>query len=61
MTAMQTAAKAQSAGIDWDALDALKYTDEDAAVAALIAEPPLDAAARASVAAEARALVKRAR
>ncbi|HYD74228.1 MAG TPA: L-glutamate gamma-semialdehyde dehydrogenase [Candidatus Binatia bacterium] len=61
MTAMQTAAKGKSAALDWDALDALKYQDEDAAVAALIAEPPLDAAARASVAAEARALVKRAR
>ncbi len=49
------------AAIDWDALDALKYADEDAAIAALIAQPPLDAAARASVAAEARALVMRAR
>lgn len=47
--------------LDWDALDALKYIDEDAAVAALIADPPLDAAARASVAAEARALVTKAR
>lgn len=45
----------------WDELDALKYIDEDSAVAALIAEPPLDAAARASVAAEARALVTKAR
>ncbi len=50
-----------AAAIDWDALDALKYQDEDAAVAALIADPPLDPAARASVAAEARALVARAR
>jgi RHH-type proline utilization regulon transcriptional repressor/proline dehydrogenase/delta 1-pyrroline-5-carboxylate dehydrogenase len=59
---MQTAARAHApAAVDWDALDALKYQDEDAAVAALLAEPPLDAAARASVAAEARALVKRAR
>jgi RHH-type proline utilization regulon transcriptional repressor/proline dehydrogenase/delta 1-pyrroline-5-carboxylate dehydrogenase len=47
--------------VDWDALDALKYQDEDAAVAALLAASPLDAAARASVAAEARALVSRAR
>ncbi|MBI3439894.1 MAG: bifunctional proline dehydrogenase/L-glutamate gamma-semialdehyde dehydrogenase PutA, partial [Proteobacteria bacterium] len=47
--------------LDWDALDALKYIDEDAAVAALIADPPLDAAARASVAAEARVLVTKAR
>ena len=45
----------------WDELDTLKYIDEDAAVAGLIAEPPLDAAARASVAAEARALVTKAR
>jgi len=59
---MQPAAKAHpAAAIDWDALDALKYQDEDAAVAALLAHPPLDPAARASVAAEARALVKRAR
>jgi len=47
--------------VDWDALDALKYQDEDAAVAALLAEPPLDGPARASVNAEARALVARAR
>ncbi len=47
--------------MDWDALDALKYLDEDAAVAALLADPPLDANARASVNAEARALVVRAR
>ncbi|MES1197016.1 MAG: L-glutamate gamma-semialdehyde dehydrogenase [Pseudomonadota bacterium] len=46
---------------DWDALDALKYADEDRAVAALLADPPLDAAARAGVAAEARALVTEAR
>lgn len=59
---MQTAARTDAApATDWDALDALKYADEDVAVAALLAEPPLDAAARASVTAEARALVKRAR
>ncbi|HVZ99560.1 MAG TPA: L-glutamate gamma-semialdehyde dehydrogenase [Caulobacterales bacterium] len=46
---------------DWDALDAFKYADEDRAVAALLADPPLDAAARAAVAAEARALVTEAR
>jgi len=50
-----------ASAIDWDALDAVKYQDEDAAVAALLADPPLDGAARASVAAEARALVERAR
>jgi RHH-type proline utilization regulon transcriptional repressor/proline dehydrogenase/delta 1-pyrroline-5-carboxylate dehydrogenase len=50
-----------SAAIDWDQLDALKYIDEDAAVAALLADAPLDAAGRASVAAEARNLVTRAR
>jgi RHH-type proline utilization regulon transcriptional repressor/proline dehydrogenase/delta 1-pyrroline-5-carboxylate dehydrogenase len=55
------AAKLTPAAIDWDALDALKYQDEDAAVAKLIAEAPLDPAARASVGAEARALVVRAR
>ncbi|HVY83627.1 MAG TPA: L-glutamate gamma-semialdehyde dehydrogenase [Caulobacterales bacterium] len=47
--------------IDWDALDASKYADEDRAVAALLADPPLDPAARAGVAAEARALVTEAR
>ncbi|HRE43497.1 MAG TPA: bifunctional proline dehydrogenase/L-glutamate gamma-semialdehyde dehydrogenase PutA [Terricaulis sp.] len=47
--------------IDWDSLDALKYRDEDEAVAALLADAPLDPAARASVNAEARALVIRAR
>ncbi len=47
--------------LDWDALDALKYQDEDAAVAAILSEPPLDSRARDSVAAEARALVLRAR
>src|SRR5690242_8825635 len=59
---MQTASKTDAGpSIDWDALDALKYQDEDAAVAALLANPPLDAAARASVNAEAKALVLRAR
>ncbi len=47
--------------MDWDALDALKYQDEDSALAALLAALPLDASARASVNAEARALVVRAR
>jgi RHH-type proline utilization regulon transcriptional repressor/proline dehydrogenase/delta 1-pyrroline-5-carboxylate dehydrogenase len=62
MAAMQTAPKAHpAAAVDWDALDALKYQDEDAAVAALLSDPPLDPAARASVNAEARALVTRAR
>jgi len=50
-----------AAAIDWDALDAQKYQDEDAAVAALLADPPLDPAGRASVNAEARALVVGAR
>ncbi|MGD9979390.1 MAG: L-glutamate gamma-semialdehyde dehydrogenase [Hyphomonadaceae bacterium] len=59
---MQTAPTPHPAAkLDWDALDALKYRDEDTAIAALLAEPPLDPAARASVAAEARALVMRAR
>jgi RHH-type proline utilization regulon transcriptional repressor/proline dehydrogenase/delta 1-pyrroline-5-carboxylate dehydrogenase len=49
------------AAIDWDALDALKYQDEDQAIAALLGALPLDARARASVNAEARALVVRAR
>ncbi|GAM98040.1 proline dehydrogenase [alpha proteobacterium U9-1i] len=53
--------KLTPASIDWDALDALKYADEDAAVAKLLAEAPLDPAARASVGAEARSLVVKAR
>ena len=53
--------KLTPASIDWDALDALKYQDEDAAVAKMIQAPPLDPAARASVAAEARSLVVKAR
>jgi RHH-type transcriptional regulator, proline utilization regulon repressor / proline dehydrogenase / delta 1-pyrroline-5-carboxylate dehydrogenase len=62
MAAMQSAPTPHpAAAIDWDTLDALKYQDEDAAVAALLADAPLDPAARASVAAEARALVTRAR
>lgn len=51
----------QTASLDWDALDALKYQDEDSAVAALLAASPLDLAARSSVNAEARALVVKAR
>ncbi|MFT3729216.1 MAG: bifunctional proline dehydrogenase/L-glutamate gamma-semialdehyde dehydrogenase PutA [Terricaulis sp.] len=47
--------------LDWDELDALKYLDEDTQIAGLLADLPLDAAARASVTAEARALVVRAR
>ncbi|MGE3928897.1 MAG: L-glutamate gamma-semialdehyde dehydrogenase [Hyphomonadaceae bacterium] len=59
---MQPARKTElPAALDWEALDALKYADENAVLADLIAQPPLDAAARASVAAEARALVTRAR
>jgi len=58
---MQPVHRISPAAIDWDALDALKYLDEDTAVAALLADAPLDAAARASVAAEARNLVTRAR
>ena len=38
MTAMQTAPTPHpAAAIDWDALDALKYQDEDTAVAKLLA------------------------
>ncbi|MDX2236464.1 MAG: L-glutamate gamma-semialdehyde dehydrogenase [Hyphomonadaceae bacterium] len=53
--------KTPFAPTDWDALDRDKYADEDRAVAALLASAPLDAAARASVVAEARAVVVRAR
>src|SRR5688572_23594449 len=62
MAVMQPAATPHpAAAIDWDSLDALKYQDEEVAVAGLLADLPLDAAARASVNAEARALVMRAR
>ncbi|MBI1251684.1 MAG: L-glutamate gamma-semialdehyde dehydrogenase [Alphaproteobacteria bacterium] len=47
--------------IDWDALDAAKYADEDRAAAELLAAAPLDEAARAGVLAEARGLVVKAR
>jgi RHH-type proline utilization regulon transcriptional repressor/proline dehydrogenase/delta 1-pyrroline-5-carboxylate dehydrogenase len=49
------------AGIDWNALDAHRYQPEDQAVAGLLAASPLDGAARASVEAEAKALVRAAR
>ena len=59
---MQSAPKPHpAAAIDWDQLDTLKYIDEDQAVARLLADLPLDPAARASVAAEARQLVVKAR
>src|SRR5262245_10094940 len=62
MALMTAAPKAHPAvAADWDALDALKYQDEDAAIAALLVDQPFDAAARASIAAEARLLVTRAR
>jgi len=48
-------------GQNWDRLDEVKYTDENQIVAAMLAGPPLDDAARRSVAAEARALVVKAR
>ncbi len=47
--------------IDWDALDALKFADEDAMAPRLLASAPLDPAARAAVEAEAALLVAGAR
>ena len=47
--------------LDWDTLDAHKYRDEAQAVAALLAARPLDASARAAVAADAAGLVRAAR
>lgn len=48
--------------IDWNALDTHKYADEDAvAIPALLAGPLPDAALRASILAEGRAIVRRAR
>ncbi len=46
---------------DWDALDRRKFVNEDAEVAALLEEAPLDAAARAAVQSRARAIVESAR
>ncbi|MBL8549586.1 MAG: bifunctional proline dehydrogenase/L-glutamate gamma-semialdehyde dehydrogenase PutA [Hyphomonadaceae bacterium] len=47
--------------VDWDNLDAAKYPDENREIAALLEAQPLDVAARAGAAAEARALVVKAR
>jgi RHH-type proline utilization regulon transcriptional repressor/proline dehydrogenase/delta 1-pyrroline-5-carboxylate dehydrogenase len=47
--------------MNWDDLDAAKYRDEAEAAKALLAAAPLDAAGRASVVEEGRALVRRAR
>ncbi|MGE0045419.1 MAG: bifunctional proline dehydrogenase/L-glutamate gamma-semialdehyde dehydrogenase PutA, partial [Hyphomonadaceae bacterium] len=58
---MADSAENAAAQLDWDALDAHKYDDEDRTLADLLNHMPLDAAARASVAAEARALVVKAR
>lgn len=45
-------------GVNWDALDAHKYADEDAVVTALLAKPSLTAAQRSRVQAEAVALIE---
>ncbi|MGE3143918.1 MAG: proline dehydrogenase family protein, partial [Hyphomonadaceae bacterium] len=50
-----------TAHLNWDALDAIKYRAEEESLAALLAAAALDAAARASIVAEARALVAKAR
>ena len=47
-----------SVPIDWDALDALKYEDEDATVSRLLADPPLDAAQSEAATQEAVALIR---
>src|SRR5690606_2921059 len=47
--------------VDFDALDAIKYRDERETVARLLADPPLDAAARAEVVERAIGLVQAAR
>ncbi len=44
--------------VDWDALDARKYADEDEVVKALLATPPLTSARRQAVQAEAVALIE---
>src|SRR5688500_6751017 len=47
--------------IELDALDTLKFTEEEAAVAGLLAALPLDEAERLAIHAEATALVERVR
>lgn len=47
--------------LDFDQLDALKFVDEDAAIAALLAAAPLNAVERRSVEAMARQIVRQAR
>ena len=47
-----------SSTLDWDALDALKYEDEDTVVARLLANPPLNPAACAAVTREAIDLIR---
>ena len=56
-----THANSKSTGIDWNAIDALKFASESEAVRALNAQAGLDGAARARVSAAAIDLVERAR
>ena len=58
---MANAAAAAQSGFDWNELDRTRYAPENEIVAALLAVAPLDASAQASVAAEARDVVRRAR
>ncbi len=49
------------AQIDWDGLDEAKFADEEACVAGLLADPPLNQTERASSVRDGRELVRRAR
>src|SRR5262245_42400918 len=50
-----------AASLDWDALDAFKYQDGDAALAGLVANPPTHPAGRRADGADARSVVTKAR
>ena len=58
---MANSNKGGRAGVDWDALDTLKYRDERETVAALLSDPPLSPSERSSVERRAVALVRTAR
>jgi len=47
--------------VDWDALDAIKYTDEADVIAAILASPPLDKREREFIQRDAAAMVRAAR
>src|SRR5690348_9703646 len=58
MPIVENSNKSARAGVDWDALDAVKYRDERETIAALLARPPLSQSERAAVERSAIALVQ---